>query len=264
VFEGHVNKPVSEKQSDLTVYFVFDNVVALACHTRSKPTAIRIGTAAYGFKENTMQLCTSVDPNPRLVRMFMAERGIDIPLQEVEIMAGENLGEAFKKLNSSAQSPCLQLDNGSVVAEVTLICSYLDEITDGPSLIGATPEERAETRMWLRRLDVRILEPMSLAFRSAEALELFKNRCHVIPQAANDPKATVQESWAWLEPQMASKQYICGKRFTLADIQLFVFADFGAMIGQGIPEDLPNLQAWFNRITARPSVAASLHPSKIA
>ena len=211
-----------------------------------------------------MQLCTSVDPNPRLVRMFMAERGIDIPLQEVEIMAGENLGEAFKKLNSSAQSPCLQLDDGSVVAEVTLICSYLDEITDGPSLIGATPEERAETRMWLRRLDVRILEPMSLAFRSAEALELFKNRCHVIPQAANDPKATVQESWAWLEPQMAGKQYICGKRFTLADIQLFVFADFGAMIGQGIPEDLPNLQAWFNRITARPSVAASLHPSKIA
>jgi glutathione S-transferase len=262
VFERHVSKPVSKKQSDLTVYFLSDTVVASAGHTRSKPTAIRLGIAAYVFKENTVQLCTSVEPNLRLVRMFMAERGIDIPLQEVEIMAGENLGEAFKKLNSSALSPCLQLDDGNVVAEVTLICSYLDEITDGPSLIGATPEERAETRMWLRRLDVRILEPMSLAFRSAEALELFKNRCHVIPQAANDPKVTVQESWAWLEPQMAGKQYICGKRFTLADIQLFVFADVGAMIGQGIPEDLPNLQAWFNRITARPSLAASLHPSK--
>jgi glutathione S-transferase len=211
-----------------------------------------------------MKLYSSVGPNPRLVRMFMAERGIEMPLQEVDIMAGENLGEAFRKLNVSAQSPCLQLKDGSVVAEVTVICSYLDEITDGPSLIGATPEERAETRMWLRRFDARILEPMSLAFRSAEALELFKNRCHVIPQAADDLKATVQESWAWLEPQMAGKQYICGKRFSLADIQLFIFADFGAMIGQGIPEGLPNLQAWFKRIAERPSVAASLHPSQVA
>jgi glutathione S-transferase len=264
VFEGHVSKPISKKQSDLTVYFLSDTVVVLAGHTCYKRTATRAGKAAFSFKENTMQLYTSVGPNPRLVRMFMAERGIDIPLQEVDIMAGENLGEAFRKLNSSAQSPCLQLDNGSVVAEVTVICNYLDEITDGPSLIGATPEERAETRMWLRRFDVRILEPMSLAFRSAEALELFKNRCHVIPQAANDLKATVQESWAWLEPQMAGKQYICGKRFTLADIQLFIFAEFGAMIGQGIPEGLPNLQAWFTRIADRPSVAASLHPSQVA
>jgi glutathione S-transferase len=93
---------------------------------------------------------------------------------------------------------------------------------------------------------------------------LFKNRCHVIPQAADDLKATVQESWAWLEPQMAGKQYICGKRFSLADIQLFIFAEFGAMIGQGIPEGLPNLQAWFKRIAERPSVAASLHPSQVA
>jgi len=136
-----------------------------------------------------MQLCTSVDPNPRLVRMFMAERGIDIPLQEVEIMAGENLGEAFKKLNSSAQSPCLQLDDGSVVAEVTLICSYLDEITDGPSLIGATPEERAETRMYVRRLDQAIVVPMTNGFRSAEGLKMFETRMPRIPNQvaiAND------------------------------------------------------------------------------
>ena len=106
-----------------------------------------------------MKLYTSIGPNPRVVAMFIAERGIDLPVQEVDIMAGENLGDDFRKLNPSAQSPCLQLDDGSVIAEVTVICSYLDEVTDGPSLIGATPEERAETRMWNRRFDTHILNP---------------------------------------------------------------------------------------------------------
>ena len=209
-----------------------------------------------------MKLYTSIGPNPRVVAMFIAERGIDLPVQEVDIMAGENLGDDFRKLNPSAQSPCLQLDDGSVIAEVTVICSYLDEVTDGPSLIGATPEERAETRMWNRRFDTRILEPMTLAFRSAEAIGLFKDRYRVIPHAADDLKATVQDSWAWLELQIAGKTFVCGDRFTLADIQLFAFADFGALIGQGIPESLPNLQAWFKRVTERPSVAASVHPSE--
>ena len=81
-----------------------------------------------------------------------------------------------------------------------MICAYLDEISDGPSLIGETPQQRAETRMWNRRFDVRILEPMSLAFRSAEGLELFRERCHVIPHAADDLKATVQKSWPGWNP----------------------------------------------------------------
>ena len=91
-----------------------------------------------------MKLYYSVGPNPRVVKMFMAERGITLPEQDVDIMAGENLGEDYRKLNPSAQSPCLQLDDGSVISEITVICAYLDEITEGPSLIGETPEERAE------------------------------------------------------------------------------------------------------------------------
>ena len=211
-----------------------------------------------------MKLYSSVGPNPRIVRMFMAERGVELPVEEVDIMAGDNLADSYKALNPSAQSPCLQLDDGSVLAEVTVICSYLDEINEGASLIGDTPEQRAETRMWNRRFDARILEPLSLAFRSAEGLEMFKDRCHVIPHAADDLKATVQESWAWLEALMADKQYVCGDRFTLADIQLYVFADFGKMVGQGMPDDLPNLQAWYARVAQRPSVMASFHPSEVA
>lgn len=211
-----------------------------------------------------MKLYSSVGPNPRIVRMFMAERGVELPVEEVDIMAGDNLADSYKALNPSAQSPCLQLDDGSVLAEVTVICAYLDEINEGASLIGDTPQQRAETRMWNRRFDARILEPLSLAFRSAEGLEMFKDRCHVIPHAADDLKATVQESWAWLEALMADKQYVCGDRFTLADIQLYVFADFGKMVGQGMPDDLPNLQAWYARVAQRPSVMASFHPSEVA
>ena len=211
-----------------------------------------------------MKLYSSVGPNPRIVRMFMAERGVELPVEDVDIMAGDNLADSYKALNPSAQSPCLQLDDGSVLAEVTVICAYLDEINEGASLIGDTPQQRAETRMWNRRFDARILEPLSLAFRSAEGLEMFKDRCHVIPHAADDLKATVQESWAWLEALMADKQYVCGDRFTLADIQLYVFADFGKMVGQGMPDDLPNLQAWYARVAQRPSVMASFHPSEVA
>ena len=211
-----------------------------------------------------MKLYTSVGPNPRVVRMFMAERGIELPVEDVDIVAGENLDDNFKALNPSAQSPCLQLDDGSVLAEVTVICAYLDEISEGASLIGDTPQQRAETRMWNRRFDARILEPMTLAFRSAEALEMFKDRYHVIPHAADDLKATVQKSWAWLEPLMADKEYVCGGRFTLADIQLYIFADFGKMVGQSMPDDLPNLQAWYARVAQRPSVMASFHPSELS
>lgn len=209
-----------------------------------------------------MKLYSSVGPNPRIVRMFMAERGIELPTEDVDIVGGENLSDEFRLLNPSAQSPCLLLEDGTVLAEVTVICGFLDEITAGPSLVGQSAQQRAETRMWNRRFDVRILEPMTLAFRSSDGLPLFQNRYRVIPHAADDLKQTVQDAWAWLEPLLSGKTFICGERFTLADIQLFCFADFGKMVGQGIPEGLPNLLAWYERIAQRPSAAASLHPTE--
>jgi len=196
--------------------------------------------------------------------MFMAERGVELETVDVDIIGGENLGEDYKRLNPAAQSPCLELDSGLVISEITAVCNYLDDISDGPSLMGDTPEERAETRMWNRRFDAKILEPMSVAFRSAEAIGLFENRCHVMPHAADDLKAIVQESWVWLDAQLAGKDYVCGDRFTLADIQLYCFADFGATIGQGIPTELANLQGWFARIGKRDSVPFSFHPSELA
>ena len=112
-----------------------------------------------------MLLYNSVGPNPRVVRIFMAERGIELPRVEVDLRGGENRAAPYLAKNPSGQCPALELDDGTVIAEITAICEYLDEVTPGPSLIGSTPQERAETRMWARRVDLNILEPMANGFR---------------------------------------------------------------------------------------------------
>src|SRR6516162_5333292 len=106
-----------------------------------------------------MKFYNSRGPNPRMVRMFMAEKGFDVPKVEVDLLAGENRREPYLSVNPAGQMPALELDDGTVLAEITAICEYLDEIGKGPSLIGSTPDERARTRMWTRRVDLNIIEP---------------------------------------------------------------------------------------------------------
>ena len=204
-----------------------------------------------------MKLYNSVGPNPRTVRMFMAEKGMDIPLQEVDLRGGENRREPYtSKVNPAGQCPALELDDGTMLTEITAICEYLDEKGGGPSLIGATPEERAETRMWTRRIDLNIVEPMANGFRFSEGLKLFKDRVHTIPQAADDLKAIAREKLAWLDGLMDGKEFVCGDRFTMADVLLFAFLDFGGQVGQPFDTGLKTIPAWFERVKARPSAAA--------
>jgi glutathione S-transferase len=203
-----------------------------------------------------MRLYNSIGPNPRAVRIFMAERGIDLPKVEVDIRGGENRQAPYLAKNPSGQCPALELDAGDYLTEITAICEYLDEVTSGASLIGKTPQERAETRMWVRRIDLNILEPMANGFRFGEGLKMFEPRIHCIPQAAGDLKAIAQEKLAWLDGLMAGKNFVCGNRLTLADILLFAFVDFFAGVGQPINPDLKNLHAWHARMKTRPSAAA--------
>jgi glutathione S-transferase len=187
----------------------------------------------------------------------MAEKGIEISLEQVDLMAGENRRPPYTDKNPAGQLPCLELDDGSHLAEITAICEYLEEIQPEPPLIGTTPEERAETRMWARRIDLNILEPMANGFRFAEGLPIFKDRVHVIPQAADDLKATGREKLEWLNGLIGGREFVVGDRLTLADIMLYAFLEFGATVGQTLDPKLDDLQAWFARISARPSVEAS-------
>jgi glutathione S-transferase len=204
-----------------------------------------------------MKLYTGMGPNPRVVRIFMAEKGIEIPLEQVDLLAGENRRPPYTDKNPAGQLPCLELDDGSHLAEITAICEYLEEIQPEPPLIGTTPEERAQTRMWMRRIDLNILEPLANGFRFGEGLGIFKDRIHVIPQAADDLKEIAREQLEWLNGMIEGREFIVGDRFTLADVLLFGFLEFGATVGQPLDAKLENLQGWYTRVASRPSVEAS-------
>jgi glutathione S-transferase len=203
-----------------------------------------------------MKLYNSIGPNPKAVRMFMAERGIALPTEEVDIRGGENRREPYLSKNPSGQCPALELDDGSILAEITAICEYLDEKGSGPSLIGATPEERAKTRMWTRRIDLNILEPMANGFRYGEGLKMFQDRIHCIPGAAADLKEIAQERLKWLDGLIAGRPFVAGERPTMADILLYAFVDFFSRAGQPLDPALANIGAWFARMKTRPSAAA--------
>jgi glutathione S-transferase len=203
-----------------------------------------------------MKLFNSVGPNPKVVRMYMAERGIKIEQKEIDILGGENRQVDYLKINPGGGTPALELDNGSIIAEITCICEYLDEIEGASSLIGMTPEERAETRMWVRRIDLGILEPLTNGFRYGEGEPMFKDRMTLMTHAASDLKALAQEKITWLDDLINGKEFICGDRFTLADIMLFVFLEFGMTVGQPLNKDNKNICALFEKIAARPTAKA--------
>jgi glutathione S-transferase len=202
-----------------------------------------------------MKLYTGMGPNPRVVTLFIAERGASVEQVTVDLMAGENRQGSHLARNPAGQIPTLELEDGRFLSEITAICEYLDETTPGDSLIGSTPEERAETRMWVRRIDLNIVENMANGFRFGEGLPVFKGRLHCIPQAADDLKAIAREKLEWLDGLMEGRDFICGNRFTLADILLFAFLEFGANVGQPLDAKCERLQGWYARIAARPSVA---------
>ena len=203
-----------------------------------------------------MKLYNSIGPNPHVVRMFIAELGLDIETIEMDLMAGENRQEEHLKRNPSGQSPTLELEDGSFLSEITAICEYLDEKQGNTDLMGKTPEERALTRMWARRVDLQIIEPLTTGFRYSEGLELFKTRMQTIPEAADGLKSITQEKLAWLDAEMEGKDYICGDRFSLADVMLFCFITFGATVGQSVSEENTNLTSWYDRVKERSSTAA--------
>jgi glutathione S-transferase len=190
-------------------------------------------------------------PNPAVVAMFLAEKGVELPTQTVDLMGGENRQPPYVAKNPAGQLPCLELDDGSHLAEITAICEYLDEKYPNPPLIGTTPEERAQTRMWVRRVDLNVCEPLTSGFRYAEGLPLFQSRMRTIPHAAGDLKELAQEKLAWLDGLMAGRTWMAGDRFTLADIMLFCFLSFGNQVGQPLNPDNKNIAAWFDRVKAR-------------
>jgi glutathione S-transferase len=203
-----------------------------------------------------MKLINSIGPNPQVVRTFAAEKGITLQTEAIDIMKGENRQAAYLKKNPAGGSPCLELDNGSYLSEITAICEYLEDKFPAKPLIGSTPEERAETRMWTRRIDLNVCEPLANGFRYSEGLPMFKTRMTTLPEAAEGLKRLAQEKVTWIDGLIAGREFICGKRLTLADILLYSFLSFGTQVGQPLNDNNKNIKAWYDRMAARPSAKA--------
>lgn len=204
-----------------------------------------------------MKLYNSGGPNPQMVRTFLAEKGIKLPMQLIDVRGGENRLEPYiSEVNSRGQCPALELDDGTIITEIIPICEYIEEQHPSPTLIGSTPEQRAQTRMWTRRIDIAICEPLANGYRYDEAYERFKDRFRLIPEAAQGLKAITQDNLGWLDKDLDQRPFICGERFSMADILLYSFLSFGANVGQPIDPAKANIVAWFDRVGARPSTKA--------
>ena len=208
-----------------------------------------------------MQIYGSFGPNPRALRMFLAEKNMTIPMTELNLMAGENRRPPYTDKNPGGQLPALELDDGAVIGETVAIFEYLEEQNPKPPLVGTNAKERAETRMWQRRVEQRITENLYNGFRFAEGLQLFKDRMRCLPEAASGLKQTAIDNLHWLDKLLGTRSFVVPDRFTIADIILFCALDFGRSVGQALPSDTPKVNAWFERVAARPSAKASLHPA---
>lgn len=203
-----------------------------------------------------MRLYDSIGPNPRVVRMAAAEKGLALDMTTVDLMGGENRQGAYLARVPTGGLPALELASGQVIAEITAIAEYFEEVQPEPPLLGRTPEERAEARMWTRRIDLNIVEPMMNGFRATEGRPLFMPRMTLLSEAGGaELKALAAEKLLWLDGLMTG-DYVCGDRFTLADILLFCFVEFGGQVGQPLPAGARWLPAWRDRVAARPSAAA--------
>ncbi len=208
-----------------------------------------------------MLLLDALSPAPRTVRMFLLEKGLDIPARQVDVFSGENRQAPFLGHNPAGQTPALLLEDGTAIAESVAIMEYLEECHPAPALIGSTPLERAIARQWQRRAELDITEHIHNAYHYAEGLARFHDRIPVAPEAAAGLKRVAQDRIRWLDGMLEGRPFLAGERFTFADIWLYAWLDFADSVGQPFAEDLAWIRPWFERIGQRPAARASLHPA---
>ena len=155
-----------------------------------------------------MKLLDALGPNPRAVRMFLHEKQLDLPCEQIDILGAANRRPPFSEFNPGGQLPALLLDDGSCIAETVAICEYLEDLHPAPPLIGSTPREKAETRMWQRRVELNITENLYNAFRYSVGLEIFRDRMHCLPEAAPGLASIVQEKLAWMISEITKGQLL--------------------------------------------------------
>ena len=194
-------------------------------------------------------------PNTRRVRIFIAEKNLEIEMIPIDMMSGENKTEEYLAKNPLGRMPLLELDDGTCIAESIAICRYLENEFPDPPLFGTTSLEKAMIEMWQRRMEFQFLNPMIDIFRNTH--EMWKDRIVQIPQVAEIASEGVKEQMVWLDQELEGKEYIAGGGYSIADITAqCAFVMGKAAVGIRIPEDLLNLSDWWSRVTSRPTARA--------
>jgi glutathione S-transferase len=193
-------------------------------------------------------------PNPRRVRIFLAEKGIDLPRVRVKLHKREHKSPEHRARNSLGQVPTLELDDGTMISESVSICRYLDRLHPGPPMFGATPLEEAQVDMMIRRVEFQIMTPVGMFWRHAHPLTaplLTQYR-----EFGESNRELYARSCAWLDREIAGRAFIAGDAYTMADIIALTTIDFATFTGLELPEDCTTLRAWRERVSARESAAA--------
>lgn len=200
-------------------------------------------------------------PNPRRVRMFMAEKGISVPTEQVDLMAREQLEDAFRAINPWCTLPALELDDGTCISEVMAICRYFEALQPEPSLMGTTPEDQGTIAMWEHRFEINGLLAVGDAFRNS--VERFAGRAmpgpldlEQIPDLIDRGHRRTAHFLKVLDERLGESEHVAGSNFSVADITALVAVDFAGRIEKGIPDDHVHLKRWHEAVSARPSAQA--------
>jgi glutathione S-transferase len=193
-------------------------------------------------------------PNPRRVRIFLAEKGIQVPHEEVDIVKAVNREDEFRKKNPLSTVPVLELDDGTFISESVAICRYFEEVQPLPPLFGADAKQRALVEMWNRRMEFNILQPIADAFRQRH--DFFKGRIRQLAEYAEVQRLNAEDGLDWLDRELAARRFIAGEQFSIADITAVVAIDFGRVSKIAIKPDQLNLARWHAEVSARPSAKA--------
>ncbi|MBY0400580.1 glutathione S-transferase family protein [Myxococcota bacterium] len=197
---------------------------------------------------------SSTAPNPRRVRIFLAEKGLAVPTVQIDIGARANLDPAFRAKNPFAQVPVLELDDGTCISESVAICRYFEEIKPEPSLFGVGVRERTLVEMWNRRIELELTNRVFLCFQNTS--DFFKGRIPQVPEYGAVAKARAEESLALLDGVLAGQRFVAGDRYSIADITALVGIDFGRVIKLRPTPEQKNVLRWHAEVSARPSAKA--------
>ncbi len=193
-------------------------------------------------------------PNPRRVRIFAAEKGIDLPSQEVSIPRREQKAPEFVAKNPRGQTPILELDDGTVIAESVAIMRYLEALHPEPCLFGTGPVEIAEIEMWSRRVEMILMPAVGAVWVHTHAFTAALPGRNVEWGEANRPRAL--DAMRFFDTSLKGREFLAVEAFSAADILLLTTIDFAGFVGMEMPEECANLRAWHERVSARPSASA--------